>query len=204
MSRQNKAAKNIFIDEKVKPGLALTSFRTILPCFQKVNLTCTRDPIENQHLVSGKTWARDMIPWYWNMHTSELSRECSSRLYFLRQFKRSGVAPSELVLFYVTCIRPVLEYASPAFHRSLPNYISEDLERIQRRALKIIYPDLSYRVALWKQLAYRNFMRGEKGSSPKGRVVNTHWDAKETSLFPNAKPSVWKTVLFLAMFAICR
>ena len=38
MSRQNKAAKNICIDKKVKPGLALTSFRTILPCFQQVNL----------------------------------------------------------------------------------------------------------------------------------------------------------------------
>jgi len=61
---------------------------------------------------------------------------------------RSGVAPSELVLFYVTCIRTDLEYASPVFHRSLSNYISEDLERIQTRALRIIYPDLSYRVAL--------------------------------------------------------
>ena len=84
----------------------------------------------------------------WNMHSSELIRKCSSRLYFLRQLKRSGVAPSKLVQFYVTCIRPVLEYASPVFHRSLPNYISEDLERIQRRAFRIIYPDLSYSVAL--------------------------------------------------------
>ena len=84
----------------------------------------------------------------WNMHISELSRKCSSSLYFLRQLKRSGVAPSELLLFYMTCIRPVLEYASPVFHHSLPNYISEDLERIQRRALRIIYPDLSYSVAL--------------------------------------------------------
>ena len=81
----------------------------------------------------------------WDMHTSELSRKCSFRLYFLRQPKRSVVAPSKDVLFYVRCIRPVLEYASPVFHRSLPNYISEDLER---RALRIIYPDLSYRVAL--------------------------------------------------------
>ena len=68
----------------------------------------------------------------WNMHTSELSRKCSSLFYFLRQLKTSGVAPSELVLFYVTCIRPVLEYASLVLHRSLPNYISEDLERIQK------------------------------------------------------------------------
>ena len=43
----------------------------------------------------------------WNMHTSELIRKCSSRLYFLRQLKRSRVAPTELVQFYVTCIRPI-------------------------------------------------------------------------------------------------
>ena len=59
----------------------------------------------------------------WNMHTSELIRKCSSRLYFLRQLKRSGVAPSELVQFSVTCIRPILEYASPVFHRSLSPYV---------------------------------------------------------------------------------
>ena len=52
--------KHICIEEKViieinfNPGLGLTSFRTILPCFQQVNLTCAWDPIENQHLVSGQ------------------------------------------------------------------------------------------------------------------------------------------------------
>jgi len=35
-------------------GLALTGFRTILPCFQQVNLIRARDPIDNQHLVSGQ------------------------------------------------------------------------------------------------------------------------------------------------------
>ena len=37
-----------------KPGLALTVFRTILPCFQQVNLQRARDPIENHHSVSGQ------------------------------------------------------------------------------------------------------------------------------------------------------
>ena len=42
---QNKAAKRIFVQEKkliwltFKPGLALISFRAILPCFQQVNQT---------------------------------------------------------------------------------------------------------------------------------------------------------------------
>ena len=34
------------------------------------------------------------------------------------------------------------------FHRALPSYLSEDLERLQKRAMKIIYPELSYAKAL--------------------------------------------------------
>ena len=34
------------------------------------------------------------------------------------------------------------------FHRSLPRYLSEDLERIQKRAMGIILPDYKYRDAL--------------------------------------------------------
>ena len=36
----------------------------------------------------------------------------------------------------------------PSFHRALPSYLSEDLERLQKRAMKIIYPELSYAKAL--------------------------------------------------------
>ena len=34
------------------------------------------------------------------------------------------------------------------FHRTLPGYLSEDLERLQKRALRIIYPGMSYNQAL--------------------------------------------------------
>ena len=72
----------------------------------------------------------------------------STRLYFVRQLKKSHVATRELLLFYITCIRSILEYGSPVFHRALPSCLSEDLERLQRRATKIIYPELSYANAL--------------------------------------------------------
>ena len=55
-----QSSKNIWKEEKViiwlifNPGLALTGFRTILPCFQQVNQAWARDPIKNQHLVSGQ------------------------------------------------------------------------------------------------------------------------------------------------------
>ena len=45
-------------------------------------------------------------------------------------------------------IQSTLEYACPVFHRALPEYLNDDLERVQRRALRIIFPDLSYSKAL--------------------------------------------------------
>ena len=36
------------------------------------------------------------------------------------------------------------EYACQVFHNGLPEYLSEELEKIQRRALRIIFPDLGY------------------------------------------------------------
>ena len=53
-----------------------------------------------------------------------------------------------MLLFYMTCIRPVIEYACPVFRNSLPQYLSNEMERLQKRALQIIQPDLSYAEAL--------------------------------------------------------
>ena len=61
-------------------------------------------------------------------------RKCQER----RQLKKSQVASRELLLFYITCFRSILKYGSPVFHRALPSYLSEDLERLQKRAMKII------------------------------------------------------------------
>ena len=145
------------------------------------------------------------------MHTSELSRKYSSHLYFLRQLKRSGVAQSELVPFYVTCIRPVLEYTSPVFHCSLPNYISEDLEWIQRRALRIIHPERSYRVAHYaletaslpklhdRQERISTNLFDKIVCDPTHRLHSllpqrkSFKDAKETSLSPKCKTETLKS-----------
>ena len=75
---------------------------------------------------------------------SELVRKISTRLYFLRQLKKSHVATRELILFYITCVCSILEYGSPV----VPSYLSEDLEKLQKHAMKIIYPELSNAKAL--------------------------------------------------------
>ena len=46
--------------------------------------------------------------------------------------------------FYCTAIRPVLECCAPVFYHALPQYLSDDIERVQKRVLSIICPYASY------------------------------------------------------------
>ena len=84
----------------------------------------------------------------WNAHVESICKKAATRLYFLKQLKRAKVPPKDMLLFYTTFLRPVLEYACPVFHHSLPQYLSNEMERLQKRALGIIQPDLSYAEAL--------------------------------------------------------
>ena len=67
--------------------------------------------------------------------------------YSLSQLKRSGLGTRELVQFFCTCIRPITEYACPVFHDGLPMYLSNELEGVQKRAMRIIFPLCSYKEA---------------------------------------------------------
>lgn len=70
------------------------------------------------------------------------------QLYFLRQLKGANIAPKDVVTFYTTCIRPIMEYA--VFHHGLPKYHarSDQLESLQKHAFRIIFPLLSSRDAM--------------------------------------------------------
>ena len=52
----------------------------------------------------------------WNAHVDSICKKAATRLYFLKQLKRAKVPPKDMLLFYTTCRRPVLEYACPVFH----------------------------------------------------------------------------------------
>ena len=85
----------------------------------------------------------------WNMHVEMIYRKVAARLYFLRQLKRAKVPANDPLSFYITCIRPAAEYACSVFHTALPQYLSDQLERLQKRALRIISTnDLSSKQAL--------------------------------------------------------
>ena len=84
----------------------------------------------------------------WNEHINEIIKKVSKRLYFLSQLKRSRVAKQDLVLFYTSCIRSILTYASPVFFYALPEYLKIELEHIQKRALRISCPGHCYNDAM--------------------------------------------------------
>ena len=55
--------------------------------------------------------------------------------------KRAGVPSHQILHFYTTVIRPVLEYASSVWHYSITRAQSYQLESIQKRAVHITFSD---------------------------------------------------------------
>ena len=76
----------------------------------------------------------------------------ATRLYYLKVLKRSGLTSDHLLHFYVAVIRPILEYCSPVWNYNLPQYLSDKIESIQKRAIRIIFSvtrGMSYIFALF-------------------------------------------------------
>ena len=60
------------------------------------------------------------------------------------QLKRAKVTRTDLGLFHSSCMRSIVDYALPAFHFSLPKYLTQELEPGQKRAMS----NVSYHEAL--------------------------------------------------------
>jgi len=75
----------------------------------------------------------------WNGHVDSICAKAASRLHFLKVLKRSALSIDDLLYFYKSAIRPVLEYACPAWHSSLTVEQTRQIESIQKRALRIIF-----------------------------------------------------------------
>ena len=80
-----------------------------------------------------------------NPYRRSLCKSASKHLFALRTLKRNGVPLGDLRSVYCYFIRPLLEYACPVWHSSLTCTLNNQLEDIQRRSLRIIYPQMSYK-----------------------------------------------------------
>ena len=95
----------------------------------------------------------------WNSCIDYIVKKSSKKLYSLRLLKRSVVEPENILKVYLSTIRPVLEYAIQIW-QSISDYLSDKVESIKRRALRIIYPEAesygqSLRMAKLETLASR-------------------------------------------------
>jgi len=88
----------------------------------------------------------------WHSHVEAVTSKATKRLYFLKQLKRAGVPHTRLLHFYLAAIRPVLEYAAPVWHHSLNKSQKNQIEAIQKMAIRIIFScacDMPYTSALF-------------------------------------------------------
>ena len=103
-------------------------------------------PIEqvSTHKIQGVYIASDLS---WNYHCEYIVKRARRRLYALRVLAKSGLSSQEVLQVYCSQVRSVLEYASPVW-AGLPDYLSDLIESVQREAMRIILPNLSYDQAL--------------------------------------------------------
>ncbi|CAB3988981.1 Hypothetical predicted protein [Paramuricea clavata] len=69
------------------------------------------------------------------------------------RYRHDSIRPNNLIKIPIKHLpgsqhTSLIEYACPVYHDGLPTYLSSDLETIQRRAMRIIYPTESYEDAL--------------------------------------------------------
>ena len=80
----------------------------------------------------------------WNVHIEYIVKKASKRLYALRSLKKAGVQPRDLVASTVH----LLDLCSSLLHQCgrafLFNYLSDVLEAVQRRAMRIIFPHANW------------------------------------------------------------
>ena len=81
-------------------------------------------------------------------------------LFFVAERKRRShqLCPSK----EVKCQTLGLLVTCQVFPNSLPTYLSDELEKLQRRALRIIYPDISYAAALKKSNLVTLYIRRQE------------------------------------------
>ena len=89
--------------------------------------------------LPGITLSNDLT---WKRHVDNIVNKAGKRM--LYQLKRAGVNQADLVTIYISVVRPVVEYACPVWSTNLPVYLSDNIEMIQKTAVRAIFPGMCY------------------------------------------------------------
>ena len=77
----------------------------------------------------------------WDSNTAYIVKRANSRMILLRKLSEFGAPKEDLKVIYISYIRSILEQSSVVWHSSLTEENKEDLERVQKTAVKIILKD---------------------------------------------------------------
>ena len=118
--------------------------------YSKSELACTRIVDSNIERVEtfkllGVIFSSDLT---WKAHVEHIISKASKRIFVVYQLVRSGLSFGDVIPVYSSLIRSILEYACPVWHCGLTKGQSDEIESIQRRCLRIVFPELSYSDAL--------------------------------------------------------
>ena len=86
----------------------------------------------------------------WDSNTSYLVKRANARMRLLHKLVDFGVPQEDLVCIYILYVRSILEQSCQVWHSSLTLENFQDLERVQKNALRIILKEnyVSYSNAL--------------------------------------------------------
>ena len=95
------------------------------------------ETIENTKLL-GTIISNDLK---WDLNTANIVKKANSRMELLRKVSSFGAPVQDLITIYILFIRSLLEQSATVWHSSLSQENSNDLERVQKSAIKIILKD---------------------------------------------------------------
>ena len=92
-------------------------------------------PIVTETKLLGITISSDLS---WQPHVDNIVKKASRALYMLHIMKKYRPPLTQMVQIYTTYIRPLIEYCTPVFHAGLTARQASQIEKVQKRALKLI------------------------------------------------------------------
>ena len=97
----------------------------------------TVEVIENTKLL-GTVVSNDLK---WNLNTANIVKKANARMELLRKVASFGTPPEDMKTIFILFIRSLFEQSATVWHSSLSQENANDLERVQKSAMKLILQD---------------------------------------------------------------
>ena len=109
-----------------------------------------------------------------------LIRRANKQYFALIKYKRAGIPKEKLKEVYVSIMRSVLEYSSNVYHSQLNRHLTDLLERMPKRVLRLIYG--------YEKLYVDLLQKSQLGSLEQRREKNLVKFAQKTLINPKYEP----------------